>query len=60
MWREVWDEHVSTIYKNILSEFPFFWHQVCDSFAVIGAPEPRYRLPRKSDPAPKQLERYIS
>ena len=60
MWREVWDEHVSTIYKNILGGFPFFWHQVCDSFAVIGAPEPRYRLPRKSDPAPKQLERYIS
>lgn len=43
MWREVWDEHVSAIYKNIL-----------------GTPEPRYRLPRKSDLAPKQSRKYIS
>lgn len=29
MWREVWDEHVSAIYKNILGKLPFFRCRAC-------------------------------
>lgn len=50
MWREVWDETVSKIYRDVLSEY--FLCMLCITLKTIVAesPEPRYGRPLVYDP----------
>ena len=51
MWREVWDETVSKIYRDVLSEY-FSCHVLYSALKIISpeTSEPRYGRPRMADP----------
>lgn len=50
MWREVWDETVSKIYRDVLSEY-FLYRKLYITLSTIAeSPEPRYGRPRMYDP----------
>ena len=67
MWREVWNETVSDIYKNTLSTFILRW--TLPKLAVIltcyyyiaELPEPHYALPPRPDPYAevKSLKKFV-
>ena len=64
MWREVWDEAVSRIYRDVLSELAFlfspsFWGLRSVS-PFVGTEEPRYGRQPKPDPYAevKRMKRY--
>ena len=64
MWREVWDETVSGIYKNVLSEFHFTSSQSdvgLLTLLIIETEEPKFGRPPKVDVyAEFKQKRYIS
>lgn len=62
MFRQVWDETVSKIYTDILSE----WHRISLTLSLtfsyqIETPEPRYGVEKKPDPyaALKDRKKYV-
>lgn len=62
MFREIWDEDVSNIYKNVLGEFITSLHGRRGVYLSIGEDEePHYGRPRKPDPYAelKHSKRYV-
>jgi len=62
MWRAVWDEESSRIWRDVISEYPSLLVCSRDIGLIRGSetPEPRYGYPPKPDPyaALKELKKY--
>ena len=60
MWREVWNEEVSKVYKEVLSMLPSsFCYDAADTLEDVE--EPIFGRPRKADPYAevKRIKRYV-
>ena len=62
MWRAVWDEESSRIWRDVISECPslLVWRRDISLIRGSEMPEPRYGYPPKPDPyaSLKELKRY--
>ena len=68
MWREVWDESVSDIYRHTLSKCRYYWYLICGGsqfdffFSVcLERDEPVYGIPPQRDAYAevKSMRKYV-